>query len=466
MGTGNNQDVGAQDQFLLEPRMVCVALTDGRKKSALLLEDADGTQSFMDDTGDVTGDVDSWSYGACVADRIEKLCEFDDEKLLLVDGNAGAFAEYSLTNESLTDITALTVTSNGATADPDNFLLYAVTITGDLQIVDVNTKVTISQTPLFTNDGSPLVFSALHFFNGMIFAADNGVGFPGGVPGPDWNIYTIDPNTAEVAFYNGPWTGIVGYGYSLMVNPLDGKFYISGFLGTIYEIGSGVSASGAAVLTYDSPNDVASGATFDLSGNLYLAGGPNVYRVDNFPLGPEEQIIDNWAPGVNSLTFYRTEAQSPRCFYRKYDVLENGDLEYVSDHFIADFSPRVISGAVDCCSARYLGPSAAEIASATISAEQTAVAGAVISFAGSSTEVLPVPPGTRGNLVAIEDNAAGVVYFTTDGTVPTGATGLGSGEVFGPYHAGMNLRNIDLSLLRFAGSASPSEYVVYYEIFL
>ena len=428
---------------------------------------------------------DGWLLGDCAVTyidyRFEMLCEIDDEKLLLVD-SGGAFAEYSFTDGSITNINTITVPSAGSGADPDNFLLYAVTSSNALRVIDVNTKVVLSDTPLFTNDGSPLAFNAAHFYNGVLYTAASA--------GGAWRVYAIDVSTAEVSLHNGPWTGIVSSGTSMAINPLDGKFYITGSLGRVYEVGSAAGANGVAVEVYDSPGNTANGATFDLSGNLYLTGGPNTYKIHNFPLGPEELIIDNWAPAANSITYYRTKAQTPACFYRKYGVETSGEITYLSDHWIADGTERVISGAVTCCSAvsssstgyggpsaaeiggaveasdTYKGPTANEIAQAIVLAERNSVTSAVRQFTGSGVQSLGLAAGTRGNLISIEDNGGGNVLFTTNGSAPSSAAGANRGTVSGPYHAGTNLRNVDLSQLRFRATTASGSYTVWYEVYV
>ena len=81
----------------------------------------------------------------------------------------------------------------------------------------------------------------------------------------------------------------------------------------------------------------------------------------------------------------------------------------------------------------------------------------------SDVEQLPVPAGTIGCLKVIEDFGTGFVRWTIDGTNPTTATGT-TFTTTGPYHASYNLCGIDLSLLRFDGSSTASDYSIIYEI--
>ena len=292
------------------------------------------------------GEPTDWYFGNCQSIykeiRFDLLCEKDDEKLLLID-SGGAFAEYGFTNNTLVDISTLSVPSAGSGADPDNFILYAVTQSGDLQVVDVNTKTTISTTPLFTNDGSPLTFSAAHFYDGILYGYDTGTN----------SLYAINVNTAEVSFVAGPYTNDGNSGTSLAINPVDGKFYFVSSGGVFRELDP-TGANLVMSVAYDAQNNLSNGATFDVNGNAYITQGNSTAKISNFGTGNEieEVIIDNWTPGANSITYYRTKAQSPSCFYRKFGILDDplANPEYISDHFVADFSPRVISGSVDCCS--------------------------------------------------------------------------------------------------------------------
>ncbi len=112
------------------------------------------------------------------------------------------------------------------------------------------------------------------------------------------------------------------------------------------------------------------------------------------------------------------------------------------------------------------GPSAEDIATAMVLAERDSVEGRVVKFLGNATQQLPVAAGQRGNLLSIEDSGGGLVYFSLDGSVPSNTAGAQRGEVTGPYHASYNLRNIDLSQVRFDGSAGSADYTVWYEVFI
>jgi len=80
----------------------------------------------------------------------------------------------------------------------------------------------------------------------------------------------------------------------------------------------------------------------------------------------------------------------------------------------------------------------------------------VYSFFNISNSVavsVPVPPGTNGKLISIEDVGAGQIRFTIDGSNPGSATGPNY-IVSGPYHANYNLDNIDLSQIRIEGTSN------------
>lgn len=269
--------------------------------------------------------------------RFEKLCEEDDEKLLLID-SGGGFAEYSFYDGSLTDINTISVPSAGGSADPDNFVLYNFVSPDQLYVTDVNTKQVVNQVTLFSNDGSPLTFSAASFdvTDGFLYSHDNA------------NIYRTDVNIGEVSLVT-PLTGVAGSGTSMAIDA-NGRMIVMGSLGRVYEIDRG---TGAGSLIYTSAYNVGNGSTFNASNTnplLYITSGNNTVEVD-LVAGTETLIIDSWAPGANSIAFYRTQAQIPNCFYRKFGIPEdpNANPVYISDHFVSDFSDRVISGAVNCC---------------------------------------------------------------------------------------------------------------------
>ena len=76
----------------------------------------------------------------------------------------------------------------------------------------------------------------------------------------------------------------------------------------------------------------------------------------------------------------------------------------------------------------------------------------------------PFPAGTLGTINSIEDIGTGFVRWSIDGSTP--ATGTGNSFVSnGPYHAGYNLRNVDLSLVRLDGSSANSDYSVAFEVY-
>lgn len=122
-----------------------------------------------------------------------------------------------------------------------------------------------------------------------------------------------------------------------------------------------------------------------------------------------------------------------------------------------------VAEAAAAAPAPYNGPTAEDIAKASLIAERDSVEGCVEKFAGTDTQQLSVPAGTRGNLLSITDTGSGLVYFTLDGTTPGNTpNGPNKGEVTGPYLT-MNLRNVDLSQVRFNGSSTASDYTAIYE---
>jgi hypothetical protein len=293
-----------------------------------------------------------WYLGACVltyADyRFEKLCEKDDRKLLLID-SGGSFAELSFFDESLTPI-AIPVPSAGSGADINNFILYAVTQGDDLLAVNVNTRTTLYQIPLFTNDGSVLGTSAAAF--------DHALGVLAYYDYPTSSLYQVNVATAEVSFLAGPFTGVVSSGSSLAIDITTGRYLVTGSAGRVYEIDP-TGANLAATLIVDTNVD-ANGMTFDDSGTLYIGysngTAANAGEITCYPDffansgSIQTTLVEDWGPGVNSLAYYNIKAQRPSCFFRKYGVSANGDIDYLSDHYVSDGSERTVAGAVDCCS--------------------------------------------------------------------------------------------------------------------
>ena len=120
-----------------------------------------------------------------------------------------------------------------------------------------------------------------------------------------------------------------------------------------------------------------------------------------------------------------------------------------------------------CVSAQsqgYSGPTAEDIAKAIVEANR-AVTPRVFNFTNEGgVQTLGFTTGTMGRLVSIEDIGTGFVRWSIDGSVP----GTDDGAWFtttGPYHASYNLDNVDLSLLRFVGSNTSSDYSVMVEIY-
>lgn len=289
------------------------------------------------------GQPADWTVGTCVSPYIDyentRLCEIDGRFLLLVD-SGGAFAKYSFYDGSISPV-PIPVPSAGTGVDVANYLLYAFVSPDSMLTVDVNTNVIVGTTPLTTADGSPLAFSAASFdnFAGRMLAWAYGTD----------SVYEIDTSTGDVSYFSGPWTGISGTGSSFAVNPVDGKFYVSGSAGRVYEVDNTAAASGAAALVYDSPGNIANGMTFDTDGALYMTGGLSTFRSTGFDDTTEQQIIDDWAPGANSIAYYEVVAQQPSCFHRRFGILPNGDREIIGDYNVADDSPRSVAGDVDCC---------------------------------------------------------------------------------------------------------------------
>lgn len=93
-----------------------------------------------------------------------------------------------------------------------------------------------------------------------------------------------------------------------------------------------------------------------------------------------------------------------------------------------------------------------------IVAEQRNITGNAQMFTGNGASALAVPAGARGCIRHISDHGGGAVRFEVLGGPITGASPEISGQ------AAIDLCGIDLSLIRFAGSAGGSQYSVVYEV--
>lgn len=292
-------------------------------------------------TGNVNppGEPTGYYLGDCQNPYVEiineKLCEFDDEKLLLID-SGGGFAEYSFQTETYTNITSLSVPSAGGSANPDEFLLYSFVAPNLMYVIDVNTKAILNQITLTSTDGSPLTFSAASFdvTDGFLYSTDN------------TRIYRTNVLTGVVTIYL-TLSGLLGAGTSMAID-FDGRMIIMGSAGRVFEINR---ITGVATLIYTSIGGTGNGSTFDADNNLYLSGGNNTYKIQNLGSGSEIEtnIIDDWSPGANSVAYYRTKAKTPSCFHRRYGILKNGNREFINDYFLGTDNVRIISGSVGCC---------------------------------------------------------------------------------------------------------------------
>lgn len=81
---------------------------------------------------------------------------------------------------------------------------------------------------------------------------------------------------------------------------------------------------------------------------------------------------------------------------------------------------------------------------------------------GTTVKSLPVAPGSIGDLTSILEVGTGEVYFTLDGTAPTAAPGPNKGRVSGAV--AVSVQDVDLSLVRLAGTSPASAYTVTYHV--
>ena len=435
----------------------------------------DGTfyDSSTLNANDVADEPSGFYLGDCSKEYQEviehKLCEVDAEYLLLID-STGAFARYSYATETWSNVSTLSVSSAGGSADYDNFRLYAFTGGNKLTTVDVNTDTVLPEITLTDGVINPAVAVNPKTFSAASFRAADGYLYAWDTSGTDAGLYKVNVTTGVVDFVT-IITGVIGAGTSIAIDNTTDTLVVNGTT-TAYQVDW---ATGAGT-TWATPPIRANGSTFDASGNFYVTSGTDTYCL---PAGADglsdtnyNQIIDDWTPGANSLAYYRVKASKPTCFIRRFGVLEDGSTELIGDFNVLDNSERTVVGEVDCCECAcggsdnsvYTGPTAPEIAEAIVQIERDSVEGKIAKFLGNTTQSLPVAAGQRGNLLSILDSGAGLVYFTIDGSAPSNTSGANRGEATGPYHT-FNLRNVDLSQVRIAGSSTGSDYTVIYECY-
>lgn len=338
----------------VETIRTCIEDEEGNQWTQIAVVDPDtgisGPALYFDNNlnlGAPSGDPANFTNCAEFVDiRDVKLCEKNARFLLLVDGD-GVFARYSFFTNSWEVVNTLSVPSFGGSADVSNFLLYNFVTPDQLTTVDVNTDTQLPNTTLI--DGvikpgettNPKTFSSAGFrdTNGRLYAWD--------VSGTDSGLYSVDVNSGEVDFVTDV-TGVSGSGVSLLIDNQTDTLYISG-TNDIYEVDW---VSGVATI-WATPPIRANGATFDTSGNAYVTYLNDTYFLPAGADGTDPnnwiQIIDDFAPGANSLAYYEVIAPEPSCFFRRYGIQTNGERELIGDFNISDDSPRTIVGDVDCC---------------------------------------------------------------------------------------------------------------------
>ena len=310
----------------------------------------DNSYTYLDT---VTGEeVDAEDLVSCEGEYNnfidQTLCEIDAEYLLLID-SGGKFGRYSFYTGEWTLVDTLSVRSAGGSADVDNFLLYNFVAPDQLTVIDVNTDTQLPNVTLIDGVINPAAATNPKTFSAGAFRKDDGKMYAWDTAGADVGLYSVDVVSGEVDFITTV-SGVVGAGTSIMVDNFSDTLYINGSLGRIYEVDW---VTGVGTQWGQAPIG-ANGATFDESGNAYVSGGNDTYKL---PAGLDPMDELNWVPiitdfvyGANSVAYYRVEAAKPSCFNRRYGVNPDGTRELIGDFNVADDSVRTVVGDIDCCS--------------------------------------------------------------------------------------------------------------------
>jgi len=466
----------------------------------VLVYNQDGTKynSGVLATGTTDPSPSDYYLGECVESFLtterDIFCEIPAKFLLLID-SGGGFARYSFLSKTWTNVSTLSVASAGGSADVVNRVLYNFVSPDQITRVDVNTD---TQLPNMTViDGvlkpglteNPKTFSAASFrsADGKLYAQETG--------GADAGLYCVnvssDPSvtTATVDFVANI-SGVFGFGTSMMIDNSTDTLIVNGS-NLSYDV-DWVTGVGTP---WGNPPIQPNGGTFDTEGNAYVTQALNTFCLpagsDPNDSGAWVNIIDDWGPGANSLAYYEVDTPEPPEFECRYGVRADGSRALLGTYETVcgnENVPRTIVGEVVPCSyaerqkleeqcellrqiaantapdATYGGPTAAEIAEATVSAQRDVTPGVFTWVNNGNTVQLPVAAGTRGRIVAIEDFGTGFVRWSVDGSEPATATGAAF-TTTGPYHAAYALENIDLSQVRLNASSGNSDFSVAWEAY-
>ena len=275
-----------------------------------------------------------------------KLCEIDARYLLLID-SGGVFGRYSFYTKSWEEVSTLSVSSAGGSADVDNFLLYNFVAPDQMTVIDVNTDTQLPNVTLIDGVINPAVTTNPKTFSAASFRDADGKLYAQDTSGVDAGLYCVNVQTGEVDFIT-TITGVSGNGTSIAIDNTTDTLYVNGST-LSYQVDwvTGVATQVA------NPPIQPNGSTFDTDGNWYVTQGNNTYYLPAGLDGNDPtnwvQIIDDFTAGANSIAYYEVEAQQPSCFFRRYGILEDGTREIIGDFNVIDDSPRTVVGDVDCC---------------------------------------------------------------------------------------------------------------------
>ena len=300
-----------------------------------------------------------FTVGDCVAAYItterDVYCEIPAKYLLLID-SGGGFARYSFLTETWSNVSTLSVSSAGGSADVENRILYNFVAPDQITRVDVNTDTQLPAMTVIDGIINPSVVTNPKTFSAASFRETDGKLYAQDTAGADAGLYCINVNadpsvvTATVDFVTAI-SGVAGTGTSIMIDNSTDTLIVNGTT-----LSYNVDWTTGTSTVWGNPPIQPNGGTFDTNGNAYVTSSTDTYclQAGLDPNDPSNwnQIIDDWGPGANSIAYYEVDAPQPPEFECRYGILENGDRVLLGTYETgcgAVNVPRTVVGEVVSC---------------------------------------------------------------------------------------------------------------------